>query len=130
MMRLDCLSRLGPDNIRINRSLSQEIDAVQLAGFLFKNTNKLRADDFTLLLRFADPSKLIKETIDCVDINQVRSQLVTEHLHHLLRLTLSQQAMVHVNAGQLIADRADQKSGHNGGIHAAEALSCRPPDGG
>ena len=48
-------------NIRIDRSLRQELNALLLAGFLLKNTDKFRADNFTLLLRLGNTRQLIKE---------------------------------------------------------------------
>ena len=45
--------------------------------------------------------------------------MVPENLHHLLRLTLAQKAVIDVDAGKLFADGPDEKGRHHGGIYPA-----------
>ena len=106
-------------DIRINRSLRQELDTLQLSRLFLKNADKLRADDFALLLGLLYPLQLIQETVHRVHIHQVGIHLIAEHLHYLLRLSLSEKAVVHVDAYQLLSDRLNQKRGYHGGIHAS-----------
>lgn len=121
VMRLDGLDRLraGLDDIRINRALAQEFDAVELAGLFFKDADKLAADDLTLLLRVADAAQLIQEAVNGVDINQISIHLIPEDADDLLRLALAQQTVVDMYAGQLLADGADEQRRNDRGIHAA-----------
>ena len=116
-MRLDAV--LAFQNIRPNRTLRQELNAVQLPGLLSKDLDKLTADNFPLGLRVGNPCQLVKEPVHGVHINEVRVHLVAEHLDNLLRLSLAKQAMVHMNADQLLADGFNQQRRHYAGIHAA-----------
>ena len=105
-MGLHHLGGLGAalNDVRVNGSLAQEIDAVQLSGLLLEHADKLAADDLALLLGIGHVLQLAQETLHRVHIDQVGVELVLEHLHHALGLVLSHQAVVHVHANQLIAD--------------------------
>ena len=105
--------------IGIDGSLGQEGDAVLLAGFFFKNTDELSADDLTLLLRIADAGQLVEEAVHGVHVHQVGVHLVAENFDHLFGLALAEQAVVDVNADQVTADGFDQQGSHNGTVHAA-----------
>ena len=65
------------------------------------------------------PSQLVQEAVHRVHIDQVGVHLVAEDLDHLLGLALAQQAVVHVDAHQLLADGADEQGGHHRGVHPA-----------
>ena len=106
-------------NIGIDGTLGQESDIVLLAGFFLKHADEFGTDDLALLLRIAYAGQLIQETVDRVHINQVGVHLVAEHFDYLFRLTLAQQAVVHVNGHQLFADSFDQQGGDDGRIHTA-----------
>ena len=99
-------------NVRINRTLCQKTDALQLAGLLLKHADKLCADNLALLLRIGHTSQLIEEAVCGIHINQIGVQLVTEHFDHLLRLTLAQQSVVHMHRHQLLANCLDQQGSH------------------
>ena len=89
---LDHFSRLGAalHDIRIDGTLGQELDAVQLAGLLFKHADKFGADDFALLLGVGHAVQLAEEPFAGVHIHQVGAQLFLEDLNHLFGLALAQ----------------------------------------
>ena len=112
------LHAIALQNIRVNRSLSQEFDSLLLPRLLLEHADKLRADDLALLLRLLHTLQLVQEAVNRIHIHKVGVHLMAEHLHHLLRLPLAQKPMVHVDAHQLFADGLDQQGGHDGRIHS------------
>ena len=106
-------------NVRPDGALGQERNAVQLPGFLSENLDKLAADDFPLGLRVGNPRQFVQEPVHSVHINEVRIHLVAEHLDDLLRLSLAQQAVVHMDADKLLADGLNEQRRHHRGVHAA-----------
>ena len=107
------LDGTGFDDVRIDRSLSQETDAVQLAGLFLENAYELRSDDFPFLLRISHSRQFVEETVRGVDIHQVGSQLVAEYPDHLLRLTLAEESVIDVYGNQLPAHRLDKQCRYN-----------------
>ena len=71
------------------------------------------------MLRIGHSGQLVQEAVNGIHIDQVGVHLVPEYLDHLLRLALAQQAMVHMDTGQLLANGLDEQSGHDRGVHAA-----------
>ena len=65
VVRLDRLHGLGAafDDVRIDGSLSQQFDALELARLFLKHADEFRADDLALLLRIADAGEFIEEAI-------------------------------------------------------------------
>ena len=121
MVGLNRLDRLGArlDDVGIDGPLSQELDAVQLAGLLLEDSDELSADDLPLLLRIRNSGQLVQEAIHSVHRDEVGVHLVLEHLDDLLRLALAEQTVVHVNADELLADGFDEQSGDYGAVHTA-----------
>ena len=76
-------------NIRINRSLGKESDAIKFLGFFGKDIDEGFADDFAFLFRIADAFQLVEKAVDSVHINQFRIHLVTEHFNDLFRFSLA-----------------------------------------
>ena len=50
-------------DIRIDCPLCQEINSFQFPRFFFKDTDKFRADDLSLLLRIRYPRQFSEETL-------------------------------------------------------------------
>ena len=113
------LDRAGFDDVGIDRSLGQETDSVQLAGFFLEYADKLGADDFPFLLRVGYAGQLIKETVCGVDIDQIGIQLVTKDTDNLLGFSFAEESMIDMDRNQLTADRFDQQSSDDGGIDTA-----------
>ena len=93
------------NDIRVDRALRKEVDTRELAGLLLEHADEFRADDLALLLRIGNACEFREEAFARVHINEIRVHLVAEHLDHLLRLTLTQQAVVDMHTGELIANR-------------------------
>ena len=113
------LDAVGFQNVGIDGTLGQEGDAVQLAGFFFKHADELAADDLALLFGVGHAGQLIQEAVRGVHVDQVRLHLLAEDLDDLFGLALAEQAMVDVDAGELLADGTDQQSRDDRGVHAA-----------
>src|SRR5699024_386150 len=54
-----------------------------------------------------------------VHIDEIGAHLLPEYPDYLLRLSLTEKAMVDMDTGELITDSLDEQRGHHGGIHAA-----------
>ena len=59
-MRFDAL---GFQDIRIDRSLSQEFDPFQFGGFFGEDVDEFLPDDLPLLFRIVDTRELLQETV-------------------------------------------------------------------
>ena len=101
------LNAVALKNVGIYRALCEELNALKFAGLLFEHTDKLRTDYLALCLGIIDTGELIKEAVDSVDIHEVCVHLITENLNDLLGLALAQQTVIHMHAGELLADGLD-----------------------
>ena len=117
MVRLDAV--LAFEDVGPDRALRQKLDAFELARFFGKDVDERAADDLALGFGIGNAGELIEEAVDRVHIDQVRVHFVAEHADDLLGLALSQQSVVDVHAGELSADRTDQKRRDDGRIDAA-----------
>ena len=113
------LDAVGLQNVGIDGSLRQKINALQLLRFVVEYLDEFLADDLPLGLGVGDARQLVEKTIDGIHIDEIRVHFVPEDLDDLLRLTLAQKTVVDVDADQLLADGLDQQRGHHAGIHAA-----------
>ena len=123
MVRLDGLLALclldALQNVGVNGSLCQELNALQLASLVGEYLDKLLADDLSLALGVRNAGEQIQEAIGSVNVDQVCVQLVAENFNNVFGLVLSHQAMVNVDADQLLSDCLDEQCGDNGAVNAA-----------
>ena len=91
-------------DVRIDCSLTEEIDAVKLACLFLEYADELAADDLSLLLRICNALKKSEETVCCIYIYKVCAELVAEYLHNILGLSFAHETVVYVNAVKLVAD--------------------------
>ena len=68
------------DNIWINGSLEEVINIFQLAGFFFKNTDKLFADDLALAFRIIYAGQLAEEAVFAVYTDKVHLKTILENM--------------------------------------------------
>ena len=119
---LDGLLALGLldalQNVGIDGTLGQELNALQLAGFLGEDVDELLADDLSLALGLGDALEQIQETVGGVYVDQVEIHS-REQLDDALGFVLTHETVVDVYAGELTPDGLVQKGGHDGGIHTA-----------
>jgi hypothetical protein len=73
----------------------------------------------SLLFGISYACNLIKESVNCVYIDQIRIHFIAEYLDDLFRFTLSQESMVYMNTYQLLSDRLDQQCGYNRRVYTA-----------
>ena len=106
-------------NVGVDGSLGQEGDALQFPGLLVEDLDELAADDLPLPLRLLHPGQQVQKAVRGVYVDQIGVQLIPEHLNDLLALALAHEAVVYVDAHQLLANGLDQQGGHHGGVHAA-----------
>ncbi len=124
MVRLDLLGRLGLgrsrlDDVGIERALGQEVDLADLGRLLLEHPDELVADDPALLLRVDYLLEPRQEAVASVDHHQVHAQVVCKGLAQELRFALAHQAVVDVDARQLVADGAVDERRGNGRVDAA-----------
>jgi len=121
VMGLDHLGGLGAglDDVGIDGALAEKLDAFELSGFFFEYSDEFAADDHALFLGIGYAGELIEEAVDRVHIDEVCAELLTEYVYNLFRFALAEQAVVYVNAGELLSDGFDEHGGYNGGVNAA-----------
>ena len=117
VVRLDALVALN--DVGIDRSLTEEVDALHLCGFLLEHMDELLADDLALALRFGYARKLIEETVGRIHICEICAQLLAENADDLLALALAHETVVHMDAVKLAADRLEQQRRDNRAVHTA-----------
>ena len=103
-------------DVGVDRSLGEEVDALLLPGLLLEDADELRSDDLPLLLGLRDALQLGEEAVDGVDVDEVGVHLVAEDLHHLLGLPLPEETVVDMDADQVLSDGADEERGDHGGV--------------
>jgi hypothetical protein len=129
-MRLDlvrgCRARAF-DHVGINRALRQEARVAHAAGFFLKDADELLADDAPLLFRVGDTGQRAEEAGGGVHADQFHPQRLVERRRHLLAFIAPQQASVHEDARQLVADGTMHQRRHHGAIHAAAEAADHLP---
>lgn len=90
MVRLDSYGRPTGEahalnNIRVQRTLRQELSTTKLCSFLFKDFDKQAADRLALDLGVLDASKSVEKQIRCIAMNQTYIESATECGHDFFR---------------------------------------------
>ena len=117
MVGLDAV--LGLKDVRVYGALAKELDALELAGFFCKYVYENAAYDLALGFRICYASKGIQEAVHCVYVDEVEVELLSENFADLLRLSLAEEAVVNVHAGEALAYSLGYERCANGGIYAA-----------
>ena len=110
MVRLDG-TRLY--DVRIDGSLCEETDAFLFTGLFLEHTYKLGTDNLALLLRVGDTCQFVEEPIGGINIHQISIQLIAEDTYHLFGFAFAQQAVIHMNRHQLLANGLDEEGCHH-----------------
>ena len=110
----------GLDAVGVDGTLGEEgILAALAADLVPEDFIELGADDLPLLLRVYHALQALQEMLLAVDPDEVHIKEAGEGLFHEVALVLTHEALVHEDAGQLVAHGpADKPRGH-GGVHAA-----------
>ncbi len=107
------------DNVRVDGTLRQPFDVVQLQRFFVEHFHEDAADDFTFRFRIVLAFQRIEEALLAFNVNNVQAKVVAKHVHHLLRFIQTQEAVIHEYAGQVFADGAVQQHRGHRRVHAA-----------
>jgi hypothetical protein len=84
-----------------------------------EDAHKARADALALDLRVGDAGQVAEKILFGVYGDQAHALVRLEGLDHLLRLAAPQQAMIHENTGQPVANGAVNERGGHRAVHAA-----------
>ncbi len=107
------------NDVRVQGPLGQVFDPAQLFGFRRKDADKFVADAAALLLRVGDPFQFIQEVHGGVHVNQVQVMVLPKQVKDFLGFAFAQQAVVHEDAGQAVADGPVHQYRGDRGIHPA-----------
>ena len=107
------------DDVGVERALHQEVGLADLVRLLLEDADELLADDLALLLGVGDAGQLGQEALLGLHVHQRHVEVAAEGVLHLLALVLAHEAVVHEDAGELVADRLVGEQGRHGGIDAA-----------
>ena len=121
------LGRRRLDDVRVERALGQEVDPAELGGLLLEDPDELVADDLALLLRVLDAGQAGEEALARIDHDQVHPEVALEGDPEELRFLLAHQAVVHVDAGQPIADRPMDEGRRDRRVDAARQRADDEP---
>ena len=111
--------RAALDDVGIDGTLREHLHITDLLGLLEEDLPELASDEAPLLLGVAYAGKQPQVALLGMHVHQWHVELFAEDLLHHLGLTLAQKAMVHKDAGQLIADSTVYKCRHHRGVHSA-----------
>jgi hypothetical protein len=123
-MALDdvCLARLRTrrfDDVRINRALCQPANAFEPGSLFLEYFDEQPADDLALALRVVLALELLEKAIFSIDTNHANTHVFRESFHDLVAFVKSQQAVIHEDAGELLADCPVQQRADDRRINAA-----------
>lgn len=90
------------DNVRVDGTLRQPFDVVQLQRFFVEHFHEDAADDFTFRFRIVLAFQRVEEALLAFNVNNVQAKVVAKHVHHLLRFIQTQETVIHEYAGQVL----------------------------
>ena len=107
------------DDVRVSGPLSEERHVRDVRAGVAEDLDELAADDLALAFGFVDARELREESVGGVDVHERHLERAAEELADAFRLVLAEQAVVHEDAGELVADGLVDERGGHGGIDAA-----------
>ena len=93
---------------------------------VLEDPDELATDHLALLLRVGDAGEHLEETGTSIDHVEVDARGRDEVALHLLGFARTQEAVVHEDAREPVADRALNQSCSDGGVHAAGERAEHP----
>ena len=106
------------NDIRVYGALDQE-SRIDPPGLLFENPDKGLSDPFAFHFGVQDILHFLEETVSCVHKDQGDPVFLIKHPADHGRFILAHEAVIDKDTGQLIADRAVDQKGSDGGIDTA-----------
>src|SRR5690242_20586259 len=123
MMRLDrgarTFDRNAFDDIRVERSLHQEIHRSDFFGLLLKDRYKFIADDFSFSFWIGDAIEPLKKPRARVHNSYLGFKSALEKFFDAVFFAFAKQTVIDKNAGELMANGFVQEACGHGGIHTA-----------
>ena len=107
------------DHVRVQRALYEVFGIFDAVRVLIEDVDEQLADDFPLLLWICDAREPVDEQLARVDRDQVQVKALTHRVHDAFELALAEQAVVHEDAHQAIAERLMAQHRRDRRIHAA-----------
>ncbi len=108
------------DDIGVERALGEEFDAVTKgAGLVGEDIDEGRPDDLALLLGIGDAGEFVEKELAGAGDGEVDAKGIAEELLDFFGLAVAHQAIVDVDAVELVADGLVQQGGHDRGVDAA-----------
>jgi hypothetical protein len=107
------------DDIRVQRALGQVTDLTDLVGLVLEDFDEAETDPLALDLRVDHPLQFAEKVVGGIDIDDVEFALLLEEAQDRLRFAGPHQAVVDMDAGQLIADGPVDDGGHHRRIDTA-----------
>ena len=115
-MRLAGLAAGRLDDIRIDRALRQELDAItgictvsaltgQLLRLFIEDLDEETSDDLALGLRVRNAFELAKETLSGINPDHAHTEVARKNIHHGIAFAISEQTVINEYAHKLIANR-------------------------
>src|SRR6187455_3204709 len=93
------------DHVWIERALRQETDVADLVSLRLEHIDEQLADHLALDLGVGDPLQRIKELRRGINGDERDVIVAAEEIDDLLRFAFAEQAMIHEDAGELVAYR-------------------------
>ena len=109
------------------RALGQVLHPAQFFGFLCKDANKFVADALAFHLRVGDAVQQPQKLVGGVHVHQVQVVMLPEQVQDFLGLVFAQQAVVHEDAGEAVADGPVHQDGGDRRVHPAGQGADDPP---
>src|SRR5437762_400265 len=106
--------RAAFNHIGIERTLSQELRIFDAPGLVLENIDEDVTDDAAFFLRIADSRERAKKALPGVNDVQISVEVPLESLADRLAFALTQQAVIHEDAGHLRAESLDQHGCRDG----------------
>ena len=103
-MRLACLGAGRFDDIRINRTLRQPASILEFLRFFFEDFNKQITDNLALTFRINLVFQRLQEPLFRIHPDNAYPHVLGKRGHNLVAFMVAQQAGIHENTGQLVAN--------------------------
>ena len=107
------------DDVRVGGALREEGHVRDVRAGVAEYLDELAADDLALAFGLVDAGELREEAVGGIDVHERHLERAAEELADAFRLVLAEQAVVHEDAGELVADGLEDERGGHGGIDAA-----------
>ena len=107
------------DDVRIKVPWARYLHPAQFLRCLGKDADEFVADALAFHLRVGDALQQPQKLVGGVHVHQVQVVMLPEQVQDFLGLVFAQQAVVHEDAGEAVADGPVHQDGGDRGVHPA-----------